>query len=46
MDDESTLSSIKRMFGEHISSVKWNHIVNELMLKVSIYNIFVEKTAT
>jgi hypothetical protein len=36
---ESAFSSIKRMFGEHVSAVKWNNIVNELMLKASIYKI-------
>ena len=41
---ESAFSSIKRTFGEHVSSVKWNNIVNELMLKASIYNTFMEKT--
>src|SRR4029079_4301537 len=30
---ESVFSSIKRTFGEHVSSIKWNNIVNELMLK-------------
>jgi hypothetical protein len=30
---ESTFSSMKRMFGEHVSSVKWDNIVNELLLK-------------
>lgn len=43
---ESAFSSIKRMFGEHVSSVKWNNIVNELMLKASIYNMFMGKTMT
>jgi transposase len=41
---ESAFSSIKRTFGEHVSSVKWDNIVNELMLKASIYNSFIEKT--
>jgi hypothetical protein len=41
---ESAFSSIKRTFGEHISSVKWSNIVNELMLKASIYNKFIENT--
>lgn len=41
---ESAFSSIKRTFGEHVSSVKWDNIVNELMLKASIYNTFIEKT--
>jgi hypothetical protein len=35
---ESAFSSMKRTFGEHVSSAKWNNIVNELMLKASIYN--------
>ena len=42
--DESVFSSIKRMFGEYVSSLKWNNIVNELMLKASIYNMFIVKT--
>jgi len=37
---ESAFSSLKRIFGEHITSVKWNSIVNELLLKASIYNLF------
>lgn len=40
---ESAFSSIKRTFGEHVSSAKWNNIVNELMLKASIYNLFMDK---
>ncbi len=43
---ESAFSSIKRTFGEHVSSVKWNNIVNELMLKASIYNLFMDKMPT
>ena len=31
---------IKRTFGEHVSSVKWNNIVNEVTLKASIYNFY------
>ena len=41
---ESAFSSIKRTFGEYVSSVKWNNIVNELLLKASIYNTFIDKT--
>jgi len=37
---ESAFSTIKRVFGEHISSIKWRNIVNELLLKASIYNLF------
>lgn len=43
---ESAFSSIKRTFGEHVSSVKWNNIVNELMVKASIYNLFMDKMIT
>ena len=46
MAKESTFSYMRRMFGEYVSSVKWNHIVNELMLKASVYNLFIEKTIT
>jgi hypothetical protein len=37
---ESAFSSIKRIFGEHTSSIKWGNIINELLLKASIYNLF------
>jgi len=37
---ESAFSSIKRVFGEDISSIRWRNIVNELLLKASIYNLF------
>lgn len=43
---ETAFSSIKRTFGEHVSSVKWNNIINELMLKASIYNLFMDKMTT
>jgi hypothetical protein len=43
---KSAFSSIKRIFGEHVSSLKWNNIVNELMLKACIYNMFIGKTRT
>jgi hypothetical protein len=43
---ESAFSPIKRIFGEHVSSLKWNNIVNELMLKEYIYNMFIGKTRT
>ncbi len=45
--ESAVFSSIKRTFGEHVSSVKWNSIVNELMLKASIYNfLFMDKIMT
>lgn len=37
---ESAFSSIKRTFGEYVTSVRCNNIVNELLLKASIYNTF------
>ena len=43
---ESAFSSIKRTFGEHVSSIKWNNMVNELMFKASIYNLFMDKMTT
>jgi len=38
---ESAISSFKRTFGEHIASVRWSSIVNELLVKASVYNLFV-----
>lgn len=43
---EPAFSPIKRMFGEYVYSAKWNNIVNELMLKASIYNLFMDKMTT
>lgn len=37
---ESAISSLKRTFGEQISSIKWMNIVKELLFKASIYNLF------
>ena len=38
---ESAISSLKRTFGEQISSIKWTNIVKELLFKASIYNLFI-----
>ncbi len=38
---ESAFSAFKRMFGEHVKAVKWKNVVKELMLKASIYNMFI-----
>ncbi|MGH9984988.1 MAG: transposase, partial [Nitrososphaeraceae archaeon] len=35
---ETVFSSIKRMFGEHVKSIKWKNIVNELLMKAHMYN--------
>lgn len=37
---ESVFSSIKRMFGEEVRSKKRRNMIQELMLKVSLYNRF------
>ena len=39
---ESAFSSLKRVFGEYICSVRWQNIVKELLLKASIYNLFMK----
>ena len=39
---ESAFSCLKRTFGEYICAVKWPNIVRELLLKASIYNLFMK----
>ena len=39
---ESAFSCLKRVFGEYICAVKWPNIVKELLLKASIYNLFIK----
>ena len=39
---EFAFSSIKCLFGEFICAVKWLNIVKELLLKASIYNLFMK----
>ena len=43
---ESAISSFKRTFGEHVTSVKWRYMVNELLLKASVYNAFMSLKAS
>jgi hypothetical protein len=38
---ETIFSSMKRMFGEYISARKYPNMVKEMMLKASLYNIFI-----
>jgi hypothetical protein len=38
---ESAISSLKRTFGEYIASTKWTNIIRELLIKASIYNLFI-----
>jgi hypothetical protein len=35
---ETAFSSIKRMFGEHVYSIKLKNMIQEMMLKTSLYN--------
>jgi transposase len=37
---ETAFSSIKRMFGERVSSTRFQNMVKEMMMKVSLYNVF------
>jgi hypothetical protein len=37
---ETAFSSIKRMFGEYTSSTRFQNMVKEMMIKVSLYNLF------
>ena len=37
---ETAFSSVKRMFGEHVSASRFQSMVKEMVLKVSSYNLF------
>ena len=37
---ETVFSSIKRMFGEHVTAKKFPNMVKEMFLKASLYNMF------
>jgi transposase len=37
---ETAFSTIKRMFGEYVSAIRFENMVNEMMIKVSLYNLF------
>ena len=38
---ESTFSSLKRLFGEHVSARRMEGMARELMVKASLYNLFI-----
>ena len=38
---ETVFSSMKRMFGEHVSAKKFPNMVKEMILKASLYNMFI-----
>ncbi len=35
---ESVFSAFKRLFGEHLMALKWDNIMQEVRLKVALYN--------
>lgn len=37
---EAAFSTIKRTFGEYVSATKFDNMVKEMMVKVSLYNLF------
>ena len=37
---ETVFSSIKRTYGEYVSAIKYQNMINEMILKVSLYNLF------
>ncbi len=37
---ETAFSTIKRTFGEYVSATKFQNMINEMMIKVSLYNLF------
>jgi hypothetical protein len=37
---ETNFSSLKRMFGEHVNATKFQNMVKEMLIKVSLYNLF------
>jgi hypothetical protein len=37
---ETVFSSIKRMFGGYISTIRFQYMVKEMAMKVSLYNLF------
>jgi hypothetical protein len=38
---ETVFSSLKRMFGEYVSARKFPNMVKEMILKASLYNMFI-----
>jgi hypothetical protein len=38
---ETVFSSLKRMFGEYVSAKKFPNMVKEMILKASLYNMFI-----
>ena len=40
MADKTAFLSVKRMFGEYMYLQKFQNMVKEMMMKVSLYNLF------
>ena len=40
MAKETVFSSIKRTYGEYVSAIKNQNMIKEMILKVSLYNMF------
>jgi hypothetical protein len=43
---ETVFSTFKRLFGEYASSIKFRHMVKEMILKASLYNLFTAMSPT
>ena len=37
---ETVFSSLKRMFGEYTSAIRFQNMIKEMTMKVSLYNLF------
>ncbi len=42
---ETVFSSIKRTYGEYVSATKLQNMIKEMMMKVSLYNLFRKRMA-
>jgi hypothetical protein len=40
MAKETAFSSIKRMFGEYTSATKFQNMIKDMTMKISLYNLF------
>ena len=37
---ETAFSTMKRMIGEYVSATRFQNMIKEMMIKVSLYNLF------
>ena len=44
-DAETVFSSIKGTFGEHVTARKFHNMVNEILPKATLYNMFMSNIA-